>query len=208
MIEKNIQPEYISVGAYEKLINKGLQEILKEQPDIKLIGEPYDLKQEQKDDTTIINLKLDIFPEVEVINNDREKQSCTPINNIATEEEIEGTLMNIKKQYADYQDAESIELDTISKIALEYLDKEGNVIHTGHTYIGEQEFAEDPFFPKTFINKKLNEVIEIAHDEEKLPAVLHNKKSDTKAEKIKLTVKDIKKIVLPEMTPEMLKKLL
>ncbi len=208
MIEKNIQPEYISVGAYEKLINKGLQEILKEQPDIKLIGEPYDLKQEKKDDNTIINLKLDIFPEVEVVNNDREKQSCTPIDNTATQEEIEGTLMNIKKQYADYQDAEIIELDTISKIALEYLDKEGKVIHTGHTYIGEQEFAEDPFFPKTFINKKLNEVIELAHDEEKLPAVLHNKKSDAKAEKIKLTVKDIKKIVLPEMTPEMLKKLL
>ena len=208
MIEKNIQPEYISVGAYEKLINKGLQEILKEQPDIKLIGEPYDLKQEQKDDTTIINLKLDIFPEVEVINNDREKQSCTPIDNIATEEEIEGTLMNIKKQYADYQDTDSIQLETISKIALEYLDKEGNVVHTWHTYVGEQEFAEDPFFPKTFINKKLNEVIELIHDEEKLPAVLHNKKSDTKAEKIKLTVKDIKKIVLPEMTPEMLKKLL
>lgn len=208
MVEKNVQPEYVSAWAYEKLINKGLQEILKEQPDIKLIGEPYDLKQEKKDETTVINLKLDIFPEVEVINTDREKQSCTPIDNIATAEEIDGTLMNIKKQYADYQDSDTIQLDTISKIALEYLDKEGKVVHTGHTYIGEQEFAEDPFFPKTFINKKLNEIIELDHNEEKLPAVLHNKKSDAKAEKIRLTVKDIKKIVLPEMTPEMLKKLL
>ena len=207
MVEKNIKPEYISMWAYEKLINKGLQEILKEQPEIKLIGEPYDLKQEQKDGNTIINLKLDIFPEVEVINNDREKQSCTPIDNIATPEEIEGTLINIKKQYADYQDADNIQLDTISKIALEYLDKEGKVIHTGHTYIGEQEFAEDPFFPKTFINKKRDEVIELDHDEKKLPAVFHNKKSDVKADKIKLTIKDIKKIVLPDMTPDMLKKL-
>lgn len=207
MVEKNIKPEYISIGAYEKLINKGLQEILKEQPDLKLIGEPYDLKQEQKDGNTIIDLKLDIFPEVEVVNNDREKQSCTPIDNTATQEEIEGTLMNIKKQYADYQDTDSIQLDTISKIALEYLDKEGKVVHTGHTYVGEQEFAEDPFFPKTFINKKKDEVIELVHDEKKLPAVLHNKKSDVKAEKIKLTVKDVKKIVLPDMTPEMLKKL-
>ena len=207
MVEKNIKPEYIDIGAYEKLINIGLQELLKEQPDIKLIGEPYDLKQEQKDGNTIMNLKLDIFPEVEVVNTDREKQSCTPIDNTATEEEIEGTLMNIKKQYADYQDADTIELDTISKIALEYLDKEGKVIHTGHTYIGEQEFAEDPFFPKTFINKKKDEVIELTHDESKLPAVLHNKKSDIKAEKIKLIIKDIKKIVLPDMTPDMLKKL-
>jgi len=208
MVEKNVQPEYISIGAYEKLINIWLQEILKEQPELKLIGEPYDLKQEQKDGNTIIDLKLDIFPEVEVVNTDREKQSVTPIDNTATEEEIQGTLMNIKKQYADYQDADSIQLDTISKIALEYLDKEWKVVHTGHTYIGEQEFAEDPFFPKTFVDKKRDEVIELIHDEKKLPAVFHNKKSDVKAEKIKLTVKDIKKIVLPEMTPEMLKKLL
>ena len=207
MVEKNVKPEYISVWAYEKLINIGLQEVLKEQPEIKLIGEPYDLKQEKKEGNTIIDLKLDIFPEVEVVNNDWEKQSCTPIDNIATQEEIEGTLMNIKKQYADYQDVDTIELDTISKIALEYLDKEGKVVHTGHTYIGEQEFAEDPFFPKTFINKKKDETIELTHDETKLPAVLHNKKSDSKAEKIKLTIKDINKIVLPEMTHDMIKKL-
>jgi len=181
--------------------------LLKEQPDLKLIGEPYDLKQEQKDGNTIIDLKLDIFPEVEVINNDREKASVAPIDNTATQEEVEGTLINIKKQYADYQDADDIQLDTISKITLEYLDKEGKVVHTGHTYVGEQEFTEDPFFPKTFLNKKRDESFELAHDEKKLPAVLHNKKADTTADKIKLTVKDVKKVVLPEMTPEMLKKL-
>ncbi len=208
MVEKNVKPEHIDMGAYEKLINTGLQEILKEQPELKLIGEPYDFKQEKKDGNTIIDLKLDIFPEIEVLNNDREKQSCTPIDNTATAEEIEGTLLNIKKQYADYQDTDTIQLDTISKIALEYLDKEGNVVHTGHTYIGEQEFAEDPFFPKTFIDKKKDESIELSHDEKKLPAILHNKKTDITPAKIKLTIKDIKKIVLPEMNPEMLKKLL
>lgn len=207
MVEKNVKPEYIDIGAYEKLINIGLQEILKEQPELKLIGEPYDLKQEKKGDDTVIDLKLDIFPEVEIVNNDREKASVTPIDNSATQEEIDGTLMNIRKQYADYQDADSVQLDTISKIALEYLDKEGKVIHTGHTYVGEQEFNEDPFFPKTFIDKKKDESFELAHDEKNLPAVLHHKKGEGEAEKIKLTVKDVKKIVLPEMTPEMLKKL-
>lgn len=207
MVEKNVKPEYISIGAYEKLINIGLQEILKEQPELKLIGEPYDLKQEKKGDDTVIDLKLDIFPEVEIVNNDREKASVTPIDNSATQEEIDGTLMNIRKQYADYQDADSVQLDTISKIALEYLDKEGKVIHTGHTYVGEQEFNEDPFFPKTFIDKKKDESFELAHDEKNLPAVLHHKKGEGEAEKIKLTVKDVKKIVLPEMTSDMLKKL-
>jgi FKBP-type peptidyl-prolyl cis-trans isomerase (trigger factor) len=172
-----------------------------------LIGEPYDLKPQQKDDQTIIDLKLDIFPEVEILNNDREKQKITPIDNAATQEEIDGTLMNIKKQYADYQDTDIIQSDTISKIELEYFDKQANAINKGHSYVGEQEFAEDPFFAKTFMDKKRDEVIEIDYDEKKLPAVFHNKKTDTKATKIKMTIKDVKKIVLPEMTPEMLKKL-
>jgi trigger factor len=207
MVEKNVKPEMVSIGAYEKLINTGLQEILKEQPELKLIGEPYDLKQEQKDDTTIVDLKLDIFPVVEVVNNDWEKETITAIDNTATQEEIDGTLLNIQKQYADYKDADAIQLDTISKIALEYLDKEGKVVNTGHTYIGEQEFTEDPFFPKMFVEKKKDESFEIDHDEKTLPAVFHNKKTDVKAEKIRLTIKDVKKVVLPEMNEEMLKKL-
>lgn len=207
MVEKNIKPEYIDIGAYEKVINIGLQELLKEQPELKLIGEPYDLKQEKKDDKIVVDLKLDIFPEVEVVNNDREKASITPIENEATQEEIDGTLINIKKQYADYQDVDNIQLDTISKITLDYLDKEGKVLHTGHTYIGEQEFSEDPFYPKMFIDKKRDESFELNHDIKNLPAVFHNKKTDIDPAKIKLTVKDVKKVVLPEMDTAMLKKL-
>lgn len=144
---------------------------------------------------------------VEILNNNREKESITAIDNTATQEEIDGTLMNIQKQYADYKDAESIQLDTISKIALDYLDKEGKVVHTGHTYIGEQEFTEDPFFQTTFVGKKKDESFELDHDIKKLPAVFHNKKADAPAEKIKLSIKDVKQVVLPEMNEEMLKKL-
>jgi len=172
-----------------------------------LIGEPYDLKQEQKDNTTIVDLKLDIFPEVEVINDQRKKANVSPIENEATDKEVEDTLLNIQKQYADYQDAESIQLDTISKIALEYLDKEGNVVHTGHTYVGEQEFAEDPFFPKMFVDKKKDQSFEVDHDIKKLPPVFHNKKTEVDANKIKLTVQDIKQVVLPEIKDDMLQKL-
>ncbi len=142
-----------------------------------------------------------------MLTNDREKAEVAPIDNTATQEEIDGTLMNIQKQYADYQDTDSIQLDTISKITLDYLDEEGKILHTWHTYVGEQEFAEDPFFPKIFVDKKRDESFEIAHDEKKIPAALHNKKTDITPQKIKLTIKDIKKVVLPEFNEEMLKKL-
>jgi FKBP-type peptidyl-prolyl cis-trans isomerase (trigger factor) len=48
VVEKNTKPEYLTMGIYEHLINKGLQELLKEHEELKLIGEPYDFKQEKK----------------------------------------------------------------------------------------------------------------------------------------------------------------
>jgi trigger factor len=154
VVEKNTKPEYLTMGIYEHLINKGLQEILKENEKMRFIGEPYDLKQEQKADKTHITLKLDIFPEVEVLNNDREKEQLPEIKSEATPAEIENAIISLKKNYADYKDAEIITLDTISKIEMEFLDKDGKVLEKAHNYVGEQEFTEGEFYKKEFLNKK------------------------------------------------------
>ena len=142
------------MGIYEHLINKGLQEILKENENMRFIGEPYDLKQEQKDGKTHITLKLDIFPEVEVLNNDREKEQLPEIKSEATPEEMDNAIISLKRNYADYQDTDVITLDTISKIEIEFMDKEGKSLEKAHNYVGEQEFAEGEFYKKEFLNKK------------------------------------------------------
>ena len=49
VVEQNTKPEYLAMGIYEHLINQGLQSIVKDNETIRFIGEPYDLKQEQKD---------------------------------------------------------------------------------------------------------------------------------------------------------------
>jgi FKBP-type peptidyl-prolyl cis-trans isomerase (trigger factor) len=41
IVEKNIEPVYIDMTITEHLINDAIQEILKENKDIKFIGEPY-----------------------------------------------------------------------------------------------------------------------------------------------------------------------
>ncbi len=207
VVEKNIKPEHVTRGIAEKLIGQWLQDIIKEHPEIRFIGNPYDFKQVLKDKDTVMDIKLDIFPEVEVLNNHREKEVCTPIDDTVTDKEIQDTLINIKKNYADYLDTEHIALGTISKIALEYKDKDDKVVHTWHTYVGEQEFDEDKFFQNTFLKKKKNEEFELDYDDKKLPIVLHHKKADIQPTKIKFIVQDVKQIVLPEFTLDLLKKL-
>jgi len=132
-VEENVKPEYLAVGVYENLINSGLQELIKENPTIRFIGEPYNVNQKKaesgkggKDESeTVITLKLDIFPEVEVANEDRKKHSLKKVDTSITQAEIDDAMIRLKKNYADYKDVDTISLDTISKVALSYLDKDG-----------------------------------------------------------------------------------
>lgn len=206
-VEENIKPEYLTIGIYENIINHGLQEIVKENPTIKFIGEPYGINQKKEGENTVITLKLDIFPEVEVINDDWKKHSMKKIEHKVSKEEIDEAVVRLKKNYADYKEAEIVSEDTISKIALSYLDKDDNEVDKWHTYVGEPEFMEFDFFKKEFLGKKKGESFEIKYDTKKIPEVLLTKKTGIEVAKLRFTLQDVKQIILPEINEEMLEKL-
>ena len=66
LVEEQVQPQYLTMGIFEHLVNIGLQTLLKSNPELRFIGEPYDLKQDKKGEETLVTFKLDVFPEVEV----------------------------------------------------------------------------------------------------------------------------------------------
>ncbi len=207
MVKEHINPEYLVVWEYESLVNIWLQEVLKENPNIRFIGEPYDFKQDKKDEDIHITLKLDVFPEVEVLNDDWKKAKMEELKLEVADSEIDDALVNIKKNYAEYKDTETISLKTISKVSFNHLDKDGQFIDKWSLYIWEQEFNEDKFFVDNFVGKKKDEEIEFKYDEKKLPIVLHSKKSENNSVKVVLKVDDVKEIVLPEFTPDLLEKM-
>ncbi|MDD2537657.1 MAG: trigger factor [Candidatus Absconditabacteria bacterium] len=205
MVEQNVKPEYLQMSIVEHLVNHGIQHVLKENPEIRFIGEPYDFSQDTKDGTTTVKLKLDVYPEVEVKKDSWKKEGIKPISIQVEAKEIEEALHNLQRNYADYADVEILDKETISKVAMEFLDKEGNIVDKGTTYIGEPEFTESPFWEKTFNGKKKGEEFEINYKEADLPAVVHAK-GETKPTTVKFTIKDIKKQILPEFTPENIEK--
>ncbi len=210
IVEKNTKPEYIQMAIYEHLINKGLQELIKDHPELKLIGEPYNFKQTPNGDTTTMTMTLDIFPEVEVLSDDWQKEQLPEIKSAATEEEIHNGLTSLKMNYADYQDTDIITWETIAKVGMVFLDKDGKELEKWHNYVWKQEFEDEERnkrYQKEFINKKKWDKITVAYDEKKLPPVYHYKKTEWKAVNIEITVEDVKKIVLPEINEDMLKKL-
>ena len=206
MVESKVQPAYVQMAITEYLVNKGIQELLGENKDLKFIGEPYAFDTKEDKGTTTVSFSLDIYPEVEVKGKNWEKVQMNALSVEATEKEVEDSLLNIQKNYADYKDTDTIAVkDTLSKLGLEFFDKEGKSVEKGTTYLGETEFAEDKFWEKTFDGKKKGELVELKYDMKKLPAVLHAKKGDVAS--LKVTVQDVKQIVLPELNDEMIVKL-
>lgn len=206
MVEQKVQPEYIAMAITEHLINKGIQELLEENKELKFIGEPYGFDTKEDKGETTVTFHLDVYPEVEVKGKAWEKVQMNALSVEATEQEVEDSLLNIQKNYADYKDTEVIsEKDTISKLGLEFFDKEGKSVEKGTTYLGETEFAEDKFWAKTFEGKKKGELVELKYDAKKFPAVLHAKKGE--AATLTITIQDVKQIVLPELNDEMIVKL-
>ena len=206
IVEKNIEPVYIDMTITENLINDAIQEILKENKDIKFIGEPYGYETKEDKWTTNVTFHLDVYPEVKVDGKKWEGIKMKEIKVEATDKEVEDSLLNIQKNYADYKDAETIsDKNTISKLGLEFVDKNWETVDKWTTYLWETEFNEDKFWAKTFNGKKKKEVIELAYDEKKLPQVLHAKKGEAK--KVKITIQDVKEVVLPELNDKMIEKL-
>ena len=210
IIEKNIEPHYIKVGIYEEIINAWLKKILDQNKEIKFIWEPYGISDKNENNQLIITFKLDVYPEVVVKDNKWEKEKIPETKVKVEKKEVDEAFINLKKNYADYKDTDTIKEDTVSKISFEYLNKKWEQIDKGTSYVWEPEFKEFDFFKTNFLNKKRNEEFELKYEEKKIPPVLLYNKWDDKSKQIsniKFTITDIKKIVLPDMTEETIKKL-
>ncbi len=213
IVEKNIKPEYLQMAMYEEAINKTLQKIVKENEKIQFIGQPYDLQDKKEEKEWTITFKLDVYPEVEVKDKKWASIKMDTIDTAPTAEEKENALNNLRRQYADYQDTDTIGEDTVAKLKFEVKDKDGKELDKGSAFIGKEEFEEFELVKKEFIGQKKDATVEIKYDEKKLPHILHfhpkdEAKKDAKADTISATIIDVKKVVMPDLSDkEVLNKL-
>lgn len=205
MVEAKVDAAYLDMALNEHLINKAMHEMLNENTEIKFIGEPYGFDTKTEGENTTVTFFIDTYPEVAVDGKKWQAVKMDALTLEASEKEVEDSLLNIQKNYADYKDADAITLTTISKLGLEFFDADNQSIEKGTTYLGETEFAEDKFWEKTFKGAKKSDSIEVKYDEKKLPEVLKSKKGG--AVKLVVTIQDVKEIVLPELNDEMIVKL-
>jgi len=176
MVEKNVQPAYLQLALYEEAVHQGTMQIVKENEEIKFIGNIYDLGQEEKDGNITFTYKLDIYPEVEAKDTKWEKATVEKIDDQPTDQEVSDTLANLQKQYADYQPADAVTLDTICKVAFKILNESGAEIDSGSLYVGKEEFDEFEVM-KSFVGMKDGDETQIDYTDT-LPPMLQLRKTD------------------------------
>jgi trigger factor len=202
MVEKQIQPQYLKMAYMEEVVNASIKSILKEHEDKKFIGQPYDLSDEKKEDLLVLTYKLDTYPEVEVKNDGWKKLTVAAVDTAVTKDEITQALQNLAKQYADYSDAESIGPKTLVKAKYSMNDKDGNELHKGTGFFGEEEFTESPYLWKALDGKKKDDIVEIDYKEKELPHAAHyHPHGDETAKKIKtltMVIVDTKDTIMPD----------
>lgn len=206
LVEKKINPAYLEMGMLEEVVHTGTKKLIDENTSIKFIWSIYDLQRNEKDESTIITFKLDVYPEVTIKNDSRKKKKLDQLASTATEQEVDETITNLRRQYADYKEAATIEEGHVFKVKFHVLDKAWAHIDHGSAFLGKEETDEFPILKERFFWKKKDEHVEIAYDTNKLPPMLHCRNKDLQPEKLDCEIVDIRTVTLPELTPENIKK--
>lgn len=206
MVEQKVSPEYIMMGALEEAIHQGTKQLLAEHQDKKFIGTLYDLNQAAKDGATEITFKLDIYPEVVAKNDTWQKYKFPALDSTPEPKEIDETLANLQRQYANYLPADEVTDKALCKVACSFEDAEGVVLHTSTLYFGEEEWQESPQLLTHFLGKKTTEKVTLPYDTKKLPEVLHNHAHGAATKNVVVEIQDIRKVELPEWNEATIKK--
>lgn len=209
MVAEQVKPEYIEMWIYEEAVSEWTKLLIKDNPDIKFIWQLYDLTIKEDKDwaKNIIVFKLDVYPDVEVTNDNWKTLKVTKISTKITKDEITKAMDNLKKQYATYQDKEDIQPDYVTKIRFVYKDKTDKIVSRWSSFIAKEDFDEFEVLKEIFVGKKIKEKFEMDYDEKKLPKILQNTKKEVNLTKIEFEIMEIKEVILPTFDEAKLKEL-
>lgn len=208
MVEAQIRPWYVDIAMLEDVVHKGMHKVLDEHKDLQFIGHPYDFNPTDlkvaKWDNYEVTFKIDIYPQAEAIDKKWEKATLTKISTDIPKDKKDTVISTILKQYSDYENADTLTENAISKLSLQYLDKDGNELLKKSIFVGDEEFEKEPETKKLFDGIKLSEEVERDYTEKTVPEFLKYT-GEWKPKTMKFVALDIKKVVVPELNDSFVK---
>lgn len=206
MVEKQVNPAYLEMGILEEWINASVQLVLREHPEMKFIGQIYDLDKKEGENEVTITYKLDIYPEIKVNNDNWKKNSIPALSSEISDDQLADSFKNLQRQYADYQDVQTIWDSCVAKCRFVTKNADDMEVDSGSLFIGQEEYDEFPALKTLFADKNKGDTVSIDYNESQLPMHLHCKEKDKHPTVVELTINDIKHVTMPEFNDEEIKK--
>jgi trigger factor len=205
IVTKQTKPEYASMISFEEGVNSALQQVVKDHEDKQWIGQPYDLQ--PSEDGKTITLSLDVYPIVETKNQNYTKVKMDIISTDLTDAEIEDAMINLRKQFATYDNTDTVKIDTTNRMRMVFLDVDGEELDKGSIFVNEADFNEHQIFQDLFLDKKVGDKVDLAYDKDKLPATVHYTKEEGTPTTIQFEVINAQIVNIPELDETTIAKL-
>lgn len=125
IVEENINPQYLLMAIYGEAVDRSLKQLIAEKPEYRLIGEPYDLHQEPKDDTLMITYKIDLYPQAEIKSENWTTLKPALVDTTVTEDDVQKMIDQLCREHTEYQNIDSSDEKSIIRMKFMYLDETG-----------------------------------------------------------------------------------
>lgn len=209
MVEEMLNPGSVMMAVLEELVNQAVQQTIETYPDNRWIGQVYGLDTSSYNDDAQsgkISFSLDIFPEVVAKDKKWEKHTEKPYSTALTEEEVQATLDQLRSSYAQFDDVDVVDAESLMRLKISHMDKKwGQLGHTKNQYLGQEDLSQHTAVQKLFIGKKQWDTVEVDYKKASEISLLAHNGDDT-PHTVSCEIIDIKKKVLPELNQEFIDK--
>ena len=209
MVEEMLNPGSVMMAVLEEIVNQSVKQTIETYPDNRWIGQVYGLNtSEYKDDkeTGTISFSLDTFPEVAIKDDKWKKHTQKAYSTEVTDEEVNATLDQLRSSYAQFDDVEVVDTESLMRLKISHMDKKGEQVgHTKNQYLWQEELSQHTAVQKLFVGKKKGDVVDVDYKKASEITLLAHKGEET-PHKVACEIIDIKKKVLPELTQDFIDK--
>lgn len=199
IVKKEVNPLYFDMDAINDIINDSINQLLEEHKDHKFIGEPYELDRKNNENEVVLNYKLDVYPEVEVSNDNRKSARIEPMSIVIDDKEINEAVKWLQEQYATYVDTDQIGHHTVDRLKAIYMNADSEEIFSKTLFVEHTDKHDGGFH--NLEGKKTWEIIQLPYSQD-IPEKLRYTKDNQIPHTLTLEVLRTQTKQLPELNDE------
>ncbi len=209
MVEEMLNPGAVMMAVLEELMNQAIQQVVEAHAEKRWIWQAYGLNTNDYKDTDesgTISFSLDIFPEVIEKNDKWKKHTEKAYSTDVTQDEINGTVDQLRSSYAQFDDVEVVDTESLMRLKISHQDKKREQLgHTKNQYLGQEELSKHTAVQKLFLGKKKGDVVEIDYKKASEITLL-NYVGEGAPDVTVCEIIEIKQKILPELNQEFIDK--